>query len=59
MGKQIKIGKISKEQLLKQDRKINREIEIDLNLNINHHRVHKSQKSYTRKDKHRGRDFED
>ena len=59
MSKQIKIGTISKEELRKIDRKISREIDIEENLNVSYNRVHKSQKSYTRKDKHRGIDFEE
>jgi len=55
--KKIKVGSISAEQQLKMDRKARREVEIACGLNVNHHRVHKSQKTYTRKQKHRGRDF--
>jgi len=55
--KAIKIGKITRQQILNSERAIRREIEIENNLNICHHRVHKSKKSYTRKDKHKGREF--
>jgi hypothetical protein len=53
----IKIGKITNEQILTSQRATSREIAIENNLNICHHRVHKSKKSYTRKDKHKGREF--
>ena len=55
----IKIGTISKEQILKDERKIRREIDIENNLNVNHNRVHKSDKDYKRHNKHKGRDFSD
>lgn len=57
MAKKINIGKLTQEQILTQERKIRREIDIENNLNVSHNRVHKSKKSYTRKDKHKGRDF--
>ena len=49
----IKIGKISKWETLRANRKARREISIELNLNNNKHRVHKSVKTYTRKPKHK------
>ena len=57
MIKKINIGKISREQILTQERKIRREIDIENNLNVSHNRVHESKKSYKRNDKHKGRDF--
>lgn len=45
--------KISKEQILNMERKISRDIEIETNMRINHKRVHKSKKVYTRKIKHK------
>jgi len=57
MTKKINIGKISREQILTQERKIRREIDIENNLNVSHNRVHESKKAYKRSDKHKGRDF--
>jgi len=49
----MKIGKITKEQLRKVDRKISREIELEgLTGWVSKHKVHKSKKNYTRKIKH-------
>lgn len=45
--------KITKEQILKMDRAAMRQSDIDNGLNINHHRVFKSKKTYTRKVKHK------
>lgn len=44
--------KITEKQLLTASRSASREIEIANNLRINHHRVHKSKRAYTRKPKH-------
>lgn len=41
--------KITSEQLLTIDRAISRNIEIESGLRINHHRVFKSKKTYSRK----------
>lgn len=41
--------KITKEQILKIERSISRKIEIENGLRINHHRVQKSKKTYSRK----------
>ena len=41
--------KITKEQQYKMHRIANREFELENNLRINHKRVHKSKKSYNRK----------
>lgn len=53
MVKKIKIGTITLLQQLTSERKIRREIDIENNLNISHNRIHKSQKTYTRKNKHK------
>lgn len=53
----IHVGKLSKEQILTHERKISREIEIENNLNVCHHRVHTSKKTYKRNDKHKGREI--
>lgn len=42
--------KITKEQMLKIDRAARREAEIEFGLRINHHKVHKSKKSYNRQE---------
>lgn len=57
MAKKIHIGKITLEQQLTQERKIRREIDIENNLNVCHHRVHTSKKAYKRNDKHKGREI--
>lgn len=53
MKKVLNIGKASIEDILKNERKIRREIEIENNLNIAHGRVHESKKAYKRQQKHR------
>jgi hypothetical protein len=45
--------KITKEQILKMDRKASRDFELENNLRASHHKVHKSKKTYTRKPKHK------
>jgi hypothetical protein len=55
--KTLKVGRITAEQILNSERAIRREIEIENNLNICHHRVHRSKKTYSRKEKYRGREF--
>jgi len=52
--KQIFIGKFTKEDSIKLDRKISREIGLE-NSNgwVSVHKVHKSDKTYTRKLKHK------
>ncbi len=42
--------KITTEQIMVMNRKISRDIELENNLRINHHKVHKSKKAYNRKD---------
>jgi hypothetical protein len=59
-NKTIKIGTISREQILKMERAARRQEEIDarpLGGFTATHKVHKSAKSYTRKAKHKGREF--
>lgn len=49
--------KISKEQILKMDRKASRDIELENNLRMSHHKVHRSKKTYTRKKKHKNNEY--
>lgn len=51
--KQQKIGKLSKEQQMKMNRKIERELQIELGMNFNRHRVHKTKKDYNRQENKR------
>jgi len=52
------IGKITKEQIIKSRKKASREMEIEANAGwVATHKVHKSQKDYNRKPKHRNREF--
>lgn len=44
---------ISKDQILKMERAISRELEISNGMRQCHHKVHKSAKTYTRKSKHK------
>lgn len=46
MGNKLKI---TKDQTLKAIKKAERELDIEFNSNINHHRVHKNKKKYDRK----------
>lgn len=56
MSKSIHIGTIDKEQLRKGERKASREIELeDKGGWTATHKVHKSKKTYTRKDKHKSK----
>lgn len=50
MAKSNKNMKITTEQIMVMNRKISRDIELENNLRINHHKVHKSKKAYNRKD---------
>ncbi len=55
-----KTMKISIDQLLRMERAIRRQEDLDarpLGGFATKHSVHKSKKSYTRKDKHKGREF--
>lgn len=56
--KSAKIGKLSKEQQMKINRKIERELQIELGMNFNRHRVHKTKKDYNRQENKRIR-YED
>jgi hypothetical protein len=50
----MKIGKITKEQYIKNERKISREIELENSKGWTaKHKVHKSMKNYSRKNKHK------
>jgi hypothetical protein len=52
----MKIGTITKEQQYKSQRKARREADlVDNNGFISTHKVHKSKKNYTRKNKHKGK----
>jgi hypothetical protein len=48
--KNLKPIKITKEQILTMERATSRNIELENNLRINHHRVHKSKKTYSRQE---------
>ena len=50
------IGKITKEQIIKSRKKASREMEMEANVGwVATHKVHKSQKDYNRKPKHRNK----
>jgi protoheme ferro-lyase len=51
--KQQKIGKLTKEQQIKMQRKIERELQIELGMNFSRNRVHKTQKDYNRQENKR------
>ncbi len=56
MGKSVKIGTITKEQMRKADRKASRDIELENQTGwIAKNKVHKNKKKYTRKNKHKNR----
>lgn len=59
MGKTIRVGTITKEQLLVIERANRRKEEIANRFGgyVAVHKVHKSKKAYTRKAKHKGREF--
>jgi len=42
--------KITREQVLKMERAISRNIELENGMRINHHKVHKSKKAYNRQE---------
>ena len=50
MAKSNKNMKITTEQIMVMNRKISRDIELENNLRINHHKVRKSKKAYNRKE---------
>ncbi len=54
----MKIRKITKKQIIKFMRKDSREMELELYGNrwIVKHKIHKSDKTYSRKNKHKGND---
>ena len=59
-SKIMKVGTLTKEQLLKMDRAARRQAEIDADPHKGFksmHSTHKSKKTYNRKVKHKGRDF--
>ena len=49
--------KITKDQLLKMERAISRNIELENGLRINQHKVHKSKKAYNRQESKRVANF--
>ena len=52
------IGRITKDQIVKSRKKISREMEMATNVGwAATHKVHKSQKEYNRKPKHRNLEF--
>jgi len=56
----LKVGTISKEKIYTMDRAISRQEEIDEDRHKgfkSRHSIHRSKKTYTRKKKHRGREF--
>jgi hypothetical protein len=46
----MKIGKITQDQHIKMQRKIERDLQIELGMNFSRHRVHKTKKDYNRKE---------
>lgn len=50
MGKTYHIRKITKDQQMTMVKSANRQIDIDDNINVNLHRVHKNKKTYNRKE---------
>ena len=55
----IKLGKLNKDQHIKMQRKIERELQIELGMNFSRHRVHKSQKDYNRQENKKVKFYED
>jgi len=56
MAKEIKIGTITKEQVRKMNRKTSRDMELEAKVGWTAtHKVHKSKKTYSRKDKHKSK----
>lgn len=53
MATKYSIGKLTVADQLKMEAAIRRDQEIATGMRINHHRVQKSKKTYTRKDKHK------
>lgn len=53
MKKERHIMSIRQEEILRIERSLSRDLEINSGLRKCHHRVHKSAKTYTRKEKHK------
>lgn len=53
MRKERHIMSIGQEEVLRIERSVSRDLEIASGLRQCHHRVHKSAKTYTRKEKHK------
>ena len=54
MKGKVKIGKVTREEILKVYKKASREMELENSTGwVAKHKVHKSAKNYTRKDKHK------
>lgn len=55
-----KIGRITKEQMITSRKKISRNLELEVNVGwVATHKVHKSQKDYSRKNKNNKYSYED
>lgn len=55
-----KIGRVTKEQIISSRKKLSRQLELEANVGwVSTHKVHKSQKDYNRKPKHRKFSTED
>ena len=54
MAKEIKVGKVSKQQIITMHKAISREIEIEQGGYLTGSKVFKNKKAYSRKSKHRG-----
>jgi hypothetical protein len=55
----MKLGKLSKEQHIKMQRKIERELQIELGMNFSRNRVHKTKKDYNRQENKKVKFYED
>jgi hypothetical protein len=55
----MKLGKLSKEQHIKMQRKIERELQIELGMNFSRNRVHKTKKDYNRQENKKVNFYED
>ena len=54
----MKIGTFTREQFIKNERKISREIEMENQSGwVSKHKVHKSKKNYSRKKKHKSLEY--
>ena len=54
MAKEIKVGRVSKQQIITMHKAISREIEIEQGGYLTGSKVFKNKKAYNRKPKHRG-----